>query len=365
MTSRRRFLASLGALVTGGALAGCGYRPGGGDFRWREESLRGLYRSDEVDVSGETLYTVADEDQSYDVEEETWRNGGRVIAYDTAGGSERYREQFDKRADVVGAGAGDVAVSLEHSDTGLAGDGDARHAVARLGPDGKQWEISVDDAVEQLAVADDRVYVVTDAGTLLACADGEVRWRRESYDLGVAPPDRRPSVRVGAGPAGVVLADGGEPVRVAPDGTERWRRTDVSLVQQVLEVGSQRVVVADETTLYALAADSGQTRWSSRPTGGRYYRTSGGFYRVLGDAVHALDDTGGTRWTWEGLARETNVAASETDVFVRTGTGLTALSADDGSRRWTVEYDRIDAGPFLVDSGVLVASGQTATCHIP
>jgi len=374
VTSRRRFLASLATLAAGATLAGCGYYPGGGDIRWREESLGGLYRTDEVAVAGETLYTVTDSTQSYDVEEETWTRGAEVVAYDTADGSERYSEGFEERARAFGVGESDVAVGLGSDDTGLGGEGPSSSAVARIGPDGRQWTVTVDAAVEQLAVADERVYAVTAEGALVACADGEVRWRRGSYDLGNAGPDRESSALVGAGPAGVVLADGGEPVHLAPDGTERWRRPDISHVQQVVDVGSDRVHVADETTLYALAAESGESRWTAQESAdlpeyalgrARYHRTGGDFYRVVDAELHALDDTGETRWTNEGVERETNVAAGETSVFVHTGSGVTALSADDGSRNWTVEYDRIDAGPFLVDAGVLVVSGQGVTCHVP
>lgn len=368
MTSRRRFLAALGAAATGPALAGCGYYPGGGDIRWREESLGGLYRSDEVGVTGETLYTVSESVMSYDIDTETWVDGAEVVAYDTGNGRERFTEQFDRPASVAALGAGGAAVALGDEEN-------PSQTVARFGPDGQSWETPVEGGVERLAVAEERVYAVTADGALAACADGSERWRVDlEPELGSDEGGFGPTVAASA--ETVVCWVGGSTVCFDPDGTRRWSRSTVNARRLSLVDGE--VFAHAGHGLATLDSDTGETRWISGDNVASFAVTADAIYCRISLGVVAFDRSGTRQWTaGEGSDAGRNrgvddspdyfdrVAADDRGVFVESDSGLTALATDDGSRRWTVDYDRIDEGPFLVDEGVLVVSGQGATCHIP
>ncbi|WP_123621494.1 PQQ-binding-like beta-propeller repeat protein [Halorubrum sp. CSM-61] len=88
--TRRRFLAAAGSGVAG-ALAGCGYRPGGGDLAW-ESSLDtgGLLGpgATRFAVAPDRLFAVRNQSgRTYDFDAETWRNveNASVTAVDGSG----------------------------------------------------------------------------------------------------------------------------------------------------------------------------------------------------------------------------------------------------------------------------------------
>ncbi len=354
--------------MTGIALPGCGYYPGGGDIRWREESIGGLSWAEDMGVTGETLYTVRSSGMSYDIDTETWVDGAEVVAYDTAHGRERFTEQFDRPAGAVALGDGGAAVALVEADTQST-------PVVRFGPDGQMWETTVDGGVEALAVADERVYAVTADGALAVCADGSERWRVDlEPELGSDRGGFGPTVAASA--EMVVCWVGGSVVCFDPDGTRRWNRSTVNARR--LSIVDGEVFALAGHGLTTLEGDTGETRWISSDRVASFAVTTDAIYCRISLDVVAFDRSGARQWATSddsGAGRNRaerdstdyldRVAADDRGVFVESDSGLTALATDDGSHRWTVEYDDIKAGPFLVDDGVLVVSEQGATCHVP
>lgn len=100
--SRRRFLAAAGVGI-GGALAGCGYRPGGGELAW-ESSIGGgglLGTGDRWVLSaGDRLFVVQNRSgRTFDFEDDTWRDveNAAVTALDRTG-EPRLDAETERRA---------------------------------------------------------------------------------------------------------------------------------------------------------------------------------------------------------------------------------------------------------------------------
>jgi len=101
--TRRRLLAAA-ATAGAGALAGCGYRPGGGDLAW-ESSIRtnGLLGpgTTRFAVTADRLFAVRNQSgRTYDFETETWRNveNATVSAVDGTGRPDSPRRRSGRRS---------------------------------------------------------------------------------------------------------------------------------------------------------------------------------------------------------------------------------------------------------------------------
>ncbi|OYR49646.1 hypothetical protein DJ73_17200 [Halorubrum sp. Ea1] len=106
-SSRRRFLATAGVGLAG-ALAGCGYRPGGGDLAW-ESSLGGGGMFGAGDrwfrPAGDRLFVVRNQSgRTFDFEEDAWRDyeNAEVTGLDPAGDA-RLEAETDRQATGVPA----------------------------------------------------------------------------------------------------------------------------------------------------------------------------------------------------------------------------------------------------------------------
>lgn len=100
-TSRRRFLAAAGVGIVG-ALAGCGYRPGGGDLAWESSFGGGLLRAGDrwLLPAGDRLFVVRNRSgRTFDFEDDTWRDveNAAVTALDPAG-DRRLDAETERRA---------------------------------------------------------------------------------------------------------------------------------------------------------------------------------------------------------------------------------------------------------------------------
>ncbi len=352
--SRRAVLAGLAAGAS--ALAGCGYRPGGGDVRWRRDEATGL-AADHVDVAGDTLYAVDSSAGVLDAGTGEFVDGAEMAAYRTRDGRERWSESFEAETAATAVGPGGAAVAV--------GGG-----VRLYGPDGRRWVTSVDGPVRSLAVGDGRVYALTEGPTVDVFADG-VRTGGRSLDA-----DRREGVGRSEGPLaagpGFAVVGGDAATAVAPDGTVRWRLDRATAAVTVTDdavfavLGRVEPERGERFALAALSPSTGAVRWSVG-VGTRASPpivTADTVYHVGVDTLVAVSD-GRSRWS-VGVYRDGDghhVAADDTGVYAVTVDGLTAFDPD-GTRRWTVEHDEIWSGPFATDGGIEVVVDGDLVCHV-
>lgn len=361
-TTRRDFLARTGAaagtaLVAG--FAGCGYRPGGGDVRWRdEEAGRTVADADTVGVAGDTVYALDHDTRliNFDREadpSEMFAEGSAVDAF----GADRGRPLWDETHE------SEMACSAVGAEGPAAATG---AEVRRYTDDGQAWTASVPAEVRAVAPVEDRVYALA-AGTLYATAAGTIRWTADTDP--VSDPE---SGGLAASGSVAVCADAGGIVGFAPDGSRRWRRPD--LRARGVTVADPGVFVVATDGLAVLDPATGETRWRRDERGIRGLPAVGPERVYVGrpGGVLALDREGTEQWSASLSPRESRpVVAGERGVFAADQPDfageetLRRLDRTDGTTKWTVRYDDIDAGPFLAPSGVLVAGEGRLVCHVP
>lgn len=360
MSSRRRFLGSLAGGLGLTALSGCGYRSGGGDIRWQTETPRGLSRASAAEVTDGLLVAVADSTKFYDAETDEFSRGGRIRAYGADDGAGRWREHLHARLSCHAIGGGGAAVGFKDK-------------VVSLREGGEQWRAYTGTSPVELAVADGHVYVLTEDQSLLACADGSVRWRRE---LSASTSEHR-AVDVAAGPELVVARLGGAITAFAPGGSSRWTRSNVTNGLEVAVVDGD-VFVGPSFRPVVLDADSGETRWVGERGTGRVAVTDDAVYQTAAGTLVAFDRSGERRWSAGGKAPsgrtdrrsgtddlefEGRIAADGEGIFAETDGGVAALDPADGRVRWRVSYDEPIDDLYAQKSGVLVVTEHDFTSH--
>ncbi|WP_436927347.1 outer membrane protein assembly factor BamB family protein [Halosimplex amylolyticum] len=361
MTTRRGFLVGLGTTATVAGLAGCGYRPGGGDVRWRADGDFAGFRTEALDVTDGLVVTVADSTTSFDIEREEWVRGGEIAAYSTEDGSALWSDHLESELSCHSVGDGGAAVGFDGT-------------VVRYGADGEQWRIDLGASLLALAVADGRAYAISEGGDLVACADGAELWR---VDLG---PELG-SDEGGFGPALAASAEtvvcwvGGSVVCLDPDGRRRWRQSEINV--RLFSIADGEIVASGASGLAAIDGSTGEMRWLGHERVGRFAVTPDAVYGTYDTELTAYDRSGGRKWsTGDDPSAGRNdreavepddymgrVAADNEGVYVDSSRGLTALDPGDGSVRWRVQNRSLSAGPFLVDGGVLVVADGELVCH--
>lgn len=357
MTSRRRFLGAVGSALAVGGLAGCGYRPGGGDVRWRTERIGGLTPRNGIEVTEGLLVTVDESTMGYDFDSEEFTRGGAVTAYATEDGSELWSDSLGSELSCHAIGDGGGAVGVDGT-------------VVRYGADGERWRVDLDASLVALAVVDGRAYALTETDTLVACVDGSERWR---VALEADADDGRgfgPSVA--AGDDVVVCSVGGVVVGLAPDGKRRFHQSEAGVRELSVVDGSVFVVTGHG--LATVDSGSGSITWLTEGRIGRFAVTPDTVYGAFDAELVAYDRSGDRRWSTGGGGRSNGrdgddtdymgrVAADADGVFVDSSRGLTSLAPDDGSVRWRAQNRILSDGPFLVDDGVLVVEEDDLVCH--
>jgi outer membrane protein assembly factor BamB len=331
--SRRRF---LGALAGAAALAGCGYRPGGGDPRWESTVLRDLSVPSTYVRAGDALVGVFASVTEFDFDAETWSSGGRAVAVSLADGTERWRHGTDREF-TRGAAAGDGRVVLGHDGPGVVSLADGR----------ADWARSTEGPVTAATHGGGTVFVATRRARLAAvdAASGDPLWR--------GPLDGAAAFTgtLVADDAGAYLSSPATGLRaVAPDGTERWRRPDAAPgagATPPLAVVDGTVYAAADGTLRAVSTADGRVRWSrsvpGAPTGrprvadGRVYHTATGALTCLsaadGEPLWTVSPDAGGRY---GDRFSTGAAPGGGSVAVGVGDRLAGFDPEGGARRWRV-----------------------------
>jgi hypothetical protein len=365
--TRRTVLGGLAGLV---GLAGCGYRPGGGEFRWRSGTF---HRADGMRLDGGTVLLVTREAMTFDFDSEQWYRGGQVATLDPERGERTAEYGFGTATLTAARGDGTVyagradgavtAVPVETRESAAgAGDGDGERAgTGTPAPGADRWTATTGVApsgVETLAAdGDGRVYA-GGSGGLAALSEGSVRWRWREDAVAAAVP--------GAGDTAVLALTGDRLVALAGDGSARWTH-DVTPTSAGTEVppplvGPSGTYLADGGGVTALAGD-GSVRWERGVAGpvGRPALTDDGLYHAAaGGVVRSFSPDGHERWAHEprGPVRS-RVAAADGRAFVLAGERLVGVGADGTA--WRVALDEPEPfdpafGPFAVGETLLLGS---------
>ncbi|ELZ20594.1 hypothetical protein C475_20063 [Halosimplex carlsbadense 2-9-1] len=363
MTSRRRFLRGVGAALgagLGASLAGCGYRPGGGDIRWRESGNFAGFPTSALDVTDGLVVTVADSTMSFDIDREEWTRGGQITAYSTEDGAELWSDHLGGDLSCHAVGDGGAAVGFDG-------------AIVRYGADGRWWQFEAGDPLVALAVAGEWAYGLTETGALVACSDGVERWRID-LDAERGGGDDRFDPILAADTEAVVCWVGGTVHCLDPSGRRRWRQPGIDAHR--LSVVDGQIFASSRGSLVALDGSSGESRRIGDGSITEFAVTADAVYGVSDLDVVAYHRSGGRRWSTaddsdssrnrpasDPTDYQGRVAADSEGVYVDSSRGLTALDPADGSLRWRVGNRSLSAGPFLADSGVLVAADGQLVCH--
>jgi hypothetical protein len=223
--SRRALVGALAGGVAG--LAGCGYRPGGGEFRWSEGALYGV---DRMKLDGGTLLLVAREATSFGVRTDQWSDGGNVATVDPERGEQTAVYGFEVPTSTDALGKDTLYTGGEDGTVravplrGRSSDGPDRTT-----PETDGWTTETGVAGGGAGIAAlvpggggvDAVYAGGSGGAAALSSDGRVRWRhapRGALASGVAAADDRAFVLAGGGLVGV--GAGGTAWRVPLDEPE-------------------------------------------------------------------------------------------------------------------------------------------------
>lgn len=351
MTGRRDVLAAVvGSVATG--LAGCGYRPGGGDVRWSADQSLALSGATAVGVVGSQVIAVEHKSLDLSSSRGSMFDGAFVYGFGTESGTKRWEDELPAVVRVRALGDPTVVVTEDR--------------VHGYGVDGERWQHDLDGAPLGVGSGGGRAYVLTDAGTLRSIRRGRQQWQ---LDVPVSD-DRDPVVAADRG--GVVYLGNGELRRVGPDGTEQWAHSGWSEVQNARIVGGVLYVSTSRRTT-AIDVTSGQRQWDRHVKLDSIAATGRGIYGIEHGRVLALDHSGSKRWQFEELPSMENpewvdfeaVAADGAGVYARTATSLVGLDPSTGGVRWDVTHERIHSGPFLAPTGVVVEVGDRLVCHYP
>jgi outer membrane protein assembly factor BamB len=363
VTSRRRFLRRAGGalgLGLGGGLAGCGYRPGGGDIRWRTSGNFAVFPTRGIDVTDGLVVTVADSTTSFDLDREEWVSGGQITAYSTADGTELWSDHLDADLSCHAVGDGGAAVGFDGT-------------IVRYGADGRWWRFEVAEPLLALGVAGEWVYALTESGALVACSDGVERWWVDlEPELGGADAGFDPVVA--ASTDAVLCSVAGTVHCVDRSGRRRWARSEVDARRFSFVDGE--IFASGGTGLAALDGSTGEPRWITDDPAGTFAVTTDAAYCAFDAELRAYDRSGDLQWAIPDDRRsgrnrpgrdppdyQGRVAADSEGVYVDSSAGLTAVDPADGRVRWRLSNGTLSAGPYLVESGVLVVDDGELVCH--
>ena len=158
--------------------------------------------------------------------------------------------------------------------------------------------------------------------------------------------------------------------RLAPDGTERWRRPldplvydeynlgDSAAAQVAPAVTGEGVYVPDRDALVKLDPESGEERWRV-PVDTAYAAPTvdeGGVVQTGWQGTVAVDRSGEVRWRRD-LHSRAAAAVDDGDVYVAAN-DLHELDADTGETNWRAHLpSEGTAAPVVTDEAVIAATG--------
>ncbi len=257
----------------------------------------------------------------------------------------------------------------------------ADRRVVAVTPDGdEQWEQRLDREISGAPALDpdrSRLYVPTrvirtsDAPdpapasvTVLSLADGEVI---DTVRVG----DRR-TYGVTSADGDVYVRSATACLRLAPDGTERWRQSldplvydeynlgDFTATQVAPAVTADGVYTPDRNALVKLDPDSGEERWRV-PVDTPYAASvvdDDGVVQTGHLETVAVDHSGEIRWRRDLHSRAGAATAANGDIYVAAG-DLHELDPETGETTWQAHLpSEGTAAPVVTDENVLVVTGD-------
>lgn len=255
-----------------------------------------------------------------------------------------------------------------------------REVVAVTTDGSEQWSRRLDAEVSGAPAIDPtrrRLYVPT---RVVRTSNGPDPAPASVTVLSLTDGDIRSTVRVGDRHTyGVRLAEGDiyvrsatACVRLAPDGTERWRRSfdpliyeeynlgDSTATQIVPAITADGVYVPDRNALVKLDPETGDERW--RVAVDTAYAASvideDGVIQTGHQETVAVDHSGEVRWRRDLHSRAAAAVAADGDIYVIAG-DLHELDAETGETTWQTHLpSEGTAAPVVTDENVLVATGD-------
>ena len=363
-TTRRGLLAGLAGL------AGCGYRAGGGELRWRSSNFHAV---DEAVFDDGTLLLVTRETMAYDFDAERWYRGGHVatLSPERGEGTADYGFATATRTAALGddtlyAGGADGTVTAVRLGNG---EGDPEPGPTTPTPDSEpgRWTTTTGVApsgVDALA-ATGTAYAGGSDGLAALAADGDVRWRWRDgrVDAAVA----------GVGGVAVLALATDRLVALASDGSVRWTHevtpTGSGSAVPPPRVGPGGAYLADGAGVTAFAPDGG-VRWHRDvpdPAGPPALTGDGLYHASTTGTVRGLSLDGRERWRHDprGPVRS-RVAAADGRAFVIAGERLVAVGPEGTA--WRVPLDEPEPfapefGPFAVGETLVLGGSREVRGH--
>lgn len=369
---RRRLLALLSAGAAA-ATAGCGYAPGGGDLRRREDVVTSFGDiGDRTYATDGTRFAVASNFEAWSVVEDPdppdWEQATVTVA--SRSGEVLWEYTHDRPAAAVALGdrgyllsADDVVVAFDSAEPAEHGADDAQSserdvAAQQSGRDDTPvgeaaWRVPLGEPVGPLVAAGHGAYLA-DGGSLVRLRDGGVRWEaqldgrlldlRATEDAVLAvsedrvatfspegerrftvPIEGHPSVAAADGRAAVRdLHEGdGQLVVVGLDDGEQLWSASPAVERRSVTLSADRVYLHGGGELLALDAATGERRWRAAAPGlgPTLVGASEGAY-VVRDCEVVATGPGGVRWR-RSLGRTCSTVAAWLD-----GDALAVLLAD-------------------------------------
>ena len=354
--TRRSVLAALAGGVT--TLAGCGYRPGGGEFRWSTGVFHGV---DGMYLDGGTVLAVTREAMTFDFGSERWYEGGSVTALDPERGERTGEYGVETPASAAARGSGLVyvgttdgtvtAVPIEADPRDFGGEG---RGTATPEPEGWTTDPGIAPSGVETVTVGESVYAGGADGLAALSTDGSVRWRWEDGTVVGAIS--------GTDETAVYALATDRLVALAGDGTVRWTH-DVTTERAGSEpvtpaVGPDGVYLADTTGLTALAHD-GAVRWErdvGDPAAGAALSGRGVHHVSTDGTVRSFSTGGRERWAHDPRGRTgSGIDAAGDRAYVLAGESLVAVGPEGTA--WRVPLDGGEE-PFTPEFGPFVA-GRT------
>ncbi|WP_157971556.1 outer membrane protein assembly factor BamB family protein [Halorussus litoreus] len=301
------------------------------DERWRVELTYDL-SSAEPTVAGETVVVST--------------NTGALYAFDAETGDERWRYTTD--------GSINGSAAIADGTVYVADAASKLHAVA-LESGTAAWtaDLAGGTGINSPVVANGTVFVGTreifdgDEAAVQAfdAETGDERWTTPVEGEGAT------GAAVESGTVYVGYTDGGLAALDAADGTENWRADTAEIAYPPTVADGTVFVATDDAAVRAFDVADGRSLWSTGDSGtGSPAVADGRVFAPANTELSCYDPVDGTElWAVDAIGTFRTPTAADGTVYAGTDEEtLYALSIEDGTERWSTEFEDDDPTPMAV-----------------